>query len=609
MRALYLTASALALAASAPAFAEDSKPVSELIVTTTRLPADIADAPDAIVIDRPAIDLHQAVFAADILNLVPGLSVSRNGAFGGITGVRMRGASVDKTLVLIDGVIQNDASQPAGGYDFADLDVSDIQRVEVLSGPQGSLWGSDAIGGVIAFTSREENGWRANIEGGSYSTVRGSAGAGQSSEAWAANLSVSGYDSAGISKADGFPEKDGFWSWTAAGGGRIKLSPAVTLDGRLRYNSSRTDTDGYSGPFFTFGDTPEFATSKSWTGFVRATIDGPWDFHHTLSLNGYALNRAALGSSFPSSFHAVRQDWRWMAERGAPQDRWGLAVGAEYDRTTATLSTGDSPHLGAASVFTVVRGRPVDRLRLTGSLRYDDPSAYAGRVTGRASAALDIGWGLALTADWGQGFKSPTISEIACDFCFPAGPSVGLKPELAEGWDLGLRWSGLDGRAHAHVDGYRLAVRNQISYGIGRYVNIDRTLANGVDLDGDVRLTDQVTLRGEYAWTDAIDRSTGLRLIRVPEHSGSVSVEWSGEKLSGAFTVRAEGPQADSDPSTFSSAVRPGFVVADIAGGYRITPRVEVTARIENLGDRHYQEALGYGEPGRAIYVGLRLRN
>jgi vitamin B12 transporter len=609
MRALYLTASALALAAGAPAFAEDSKPVSQLIVTATRLPTDITDAPDAIVIDRPRIDLHQAVFAADILSLVPGLSVSRNGAFGGITGVRMRGASVDKTLVLIDGVIQNDASQPTGGYDFADLDLSDIQRVEVLSGPQGSLWGSDAIGGVIAFTTREENGWRANIEGGTFSTVRGSGGAGQSSDAWAANLSVSGFNSAGISKADGFPEKDGFWSWTAAGGGRIRLSPAITVDGRLRYNSSRTDIDGYAPPFFSFGDTPEFATSQSWTGFVRATVDGPWDFRHTLSLNGYDLNRASLGSSFPSSFHAARQDWRWMAERGAPLDRWGLAVGAEYDRTTANLSTGDTAHLGDTSVFAVARVRPIDRLRLTASLRYDDPSAYAGRVTGRASASLDIGWGLALTADWGQGFKSPTISEIACDFCFPAGPSVGLKPELAEGWDLGLRWSGLGGRAHAHVDGYRLAVRNQISYGIGRYVNIDRTLASGVDVDGDVRLTDQLTLRGEYAWTDAIDRSTGLRLIRVPQHSGSVSIEWGGGKLSGAFTVRAEGPQADSDPSTFAYATRPGFLVADLAAGYKITPKIEFTVRLENIGDRHFQEALGYGEPGRAAYLGLRLRN
>src|SRR5207244_11608743 len=125
-------------------------------------------APAARAITRQEIELRQASFAADVLSTVPGLSLSRNGAFGGITSVRMRGASADKTLVLIDGVVQNDASQPSGGYDFANLELADIERVEILSGPQGSLRGSDAIGGVIAFTTREEDGWRASLEGGSY---------------------------------------------------------------------------------------------------------------------------------------------------------------------------------------------------------------------------------------------------------------------------------------------------------------------------------------------------------------------------------------------------------------------------------------------------------
>ena len=261
--------------------------MDELVVTATRLPAALGDAPDARVIDGPEIELRQAVFAADVLRLLPGLAVSDNGAFGGATSVRIRGASSDKTLVVIDGVVQNDASQPSGGYDFGTLDLADIARVEVLSGPQGALWGSDAIGGVVSLTTREETGLRASLEGGSLATVRGSVGIGRRSDDWAVSASAAGYRSDGVSKADGFPEPDGVAEWTAGLGGRARISGAVSLDGRLRYAQSRVDIDGYAPPAFTFGDTPEYATSRSWTGYARATVAGPWGFVHTLTVDGY----------------------------------------------------------------------------------------------------------------------------------------------------------------------------------------------------------------------------------------------------------------------------------------------------------------------------------
>jgi vitamin B12 transporter len=608
------TAVGLFLAWASPGLAAETADINELVVTATRLPALVAEAPDARVIDRQEIDLRQAGFAADIQQLIPGISLSRNGAFGGVTGVRMRGASVDKTLVLIDGVVQNDASQPSGGYDFANLDLSDIDRVEVLSGPQGSLWGSDAIGGVIAFTTREEDGWRANLEGGSYGTARGSAAIGRRTDDWALSASVSGYRADGVSKADGFPEKDGYWSWTAGLAGRVDLSSAVSLDGRIRYNQSRADLDGYDPVFFTFGDTAEYSPSKSWTGLARATVKDPWGFTHQFSFNGYRLDRGFLGSAFPSTYWADRRDWRWTAEHGAPSDRWGVAFGLERDDTTATLSTGDRAKLGNSSAFITARVQPMERLTLSGSVRYDDPSGHPGRATAKAAAVVDLWMGFSLTADWGQGFKAPTISQTLCDFCSLPGPALGLKPERAEGWDIGLRWRSEDGRVEADVIGFRLAVRDQIAYvDLGgfnfRYVNLDSTLATGVEADITARLTDQLTLKAEYAYTDAVDRTTGARLIRVPEHAGSVSLLWAGRKLSAALTVRAEGEQADSDPSTFSPAIRRGFAVADIAAGYRLTDKVELTARVENLTDRHYHEAIGYGEPRRAVYFGVRLKD
>ncbi|MGI8839264.1 MAG: TonB-dependent receptor plug domain-containing protein [Caulobacteraceae bacterium] len=602
MRALLLLTSLFA----GPAFADPSTPVGEVVVTATRLPADLTDAPDAHVIDAAEIALRQASFAADVLRLVPGLAVSDNGAFGGATGVRIRGASADKTLVVIDGVVQNDASQPSGGYDFSALDLADIARIEVLSGPQGSLWGSDAIGGVIALTTREEDGVRAALEGGSLSTVRASTGLGESHPDWALGASASGFRTDGISKADGFPERDPFYEWTAGLAGRASLSPALSLDGRLRYENSHVDIDGYAP---TFGDTAEYATSRSWSGSARATLAGPWGFTQTLLLDGYDLNRASLGGAFPSGYRADRGDVRWMAQRGAPTDPFGVAMGVERGATRATLSDGSAASLGDTSAFAIARDRPIQPLTVTASLRYDSPDTFAGRATARGGAVLDLGGGFALTGDWGQGFKTPTISQIACDFCFPPGPSVGLKPETAEGWDVGLRRRTADGRFEASVTWFHLAVRDQISFGTGRYINIDRTLSTGVEADATVRLARGLTLKASYAHTAAVDRSTGLELPRVPKDAGSLSLLWAGGRLSGAFTVRAESEQADIDPNTFLPTARPGFALADIAAGWRLTPRVELTARVTNLADRHYQETLGYGEPGRMVLVGVRVRD
>ena len=608
MRAIHLSI-LLSLGLFAPALAEPPTPVSEVVVTATRLPAELVDAPDAHVVDRAEIDQRQASFASDVLRLIPGLSVTDDGAFGGVTSVRIRGASSDKTLVLIDGVVQNDASQPTGGYDFGSLDISDIARVEILSGPQGSLWGSDAIGGVISLTTREENGLRASVEGGSLGTVRGSTGAGISRDAWALGIDVSGYRTDGVSKADGFPENDPFDEWTAGIGGRVKFSPALSLDGRVRYANSHASIDGYPPPNYTFSDDAEYATSKSWTGFVRATVNGPWGLTNTLLLDGYDLNRASLGGQYPSGYQAQRGDVRWMAQKGAPSDAYGVAFGVELDATRATLSTGASADVGDTSAFLVAHARPIQRLSLTASARYDAPDNFDGRATARVGGVFDLGAGLAVTGDWGQGFKTPTISEIACDFCYPEGPSEGLKPELADGWDAGLRERIANGRLEASVNYFRLAVRDQISYGIGRYINIDRTLSTGVEADISARVSDSLTLKAEYSHTDVIDRSTGASLPRVPKDAGSVSLLWNSGPLNGAVTVRSEGSQADVDPNSFLPALRPGFVLADIAAGYCLNQHLELTARVTNVADTHYQEALGYGEPRRMFLVGFRWRD
>ncbi|MFA7263969.1 MAG: TonB-dependent receptor [Caulobacter sp.] len=609
MKRLLLTTTALlALASTARAGTTASPvPVDELVVTATRLETRIDDAPDARVITADDIAASQATFAGDILETIPGLSLSRNGDFGGVTTVRMRGASGDKTLVLVDGVVQNDPSSPNGGFDFSSLDLGDVERIEVLSGPQGSLWGSDAIGGAIAFTTRETDGWRASAEAGSFGTARATAAFGVANDRRALGVTASAYSSDGVSKAAVGAEDDGFTSWTVGGNARLTLSDSVQLDALVRYNEAEADIDGYDA-FFVFGDTADRSESRSWTGFARVRADGPLGLNQTLSVSLYDLTRDNI-SAFPSSYDARRATWRWTAGRGEAGDAFAFLAGVERDDTEASISTGATSDLGATSAFGVVRVAPLERLTVTASLRHDAPDEFDARTTARLAGVLELDHGFRLSASFGQGFKTPTISQTVCDFCFPAGPSTGLKPETAEGWDAALAWRSGDDRLFVRVTGYRLEVEDQISYGVGRYVNIDRTKTTGVEVELDAELTDRFTLKAAYAFTDAIDDSTGAELIRAPEQSGTLSLLWTGDRLKAALTLRAEGEQADADPSTFAPARRDGFAVADLAAGWALTDSLDLTARVVNLTDETYQQSLGYGEAGRGVFVGFRLRN
>ena len=607
MKRLLLSTAGLALALATPALADSS--VGELVVTAARLPADPAEITGARIIDRQEIEARQAVFATDVLSLVPGISVARNGTFGGTSALRIRGASPDKTLVLIDGIPLNDPSDPNGSYDFSSLQIDDIERIEVLSGPQSSLWGSDAIGGVVSLTSRELDGWRAMAEGGSFSTFHGSAAAGISDETRALGVSLSGYRSDGISKADkrdGATEKDGFETITASVNGRLAVTGVLTLDGRVRYTDTDTEIDGFPFPSFLLGDTPDRYKSETWSGFARARVTPEGGISHEVSVSAYDIDRENI-SSFPARYRADSQTWRWLARYGSLDTTWSFALGLEREEAGADLDGRADVDAGATAGFGVARFRPSDRFAATASLRHDDTDDYGGRTTGRLSLAGQIVPGLTLTASGGTGFKAPTISQIVCDFCF--APPVPLKAEKAEGYDLRLGWRSPDGRFNAAATAYKLSVKDQIAYVASRYINIARTRSQGLELEADAALTEAVRVKASYAFTEAEDRSTGLDLLRVPERSGAISLLYDDGKWDGALTMRGESSQADTARDGFSRIRRDGFAVVDVAAGYAVNERIKLTARIENLTGTDYQETFGYGEPGTAVYVGVRLKN
>jgi len=608
MRALLLS-SAVSAAALLPlaARAADEPPLTELVVTATRLPGAIDQVTGAHVIDRAELEARQTTFLEDVLRTIPGVTVSDNGAFGGISAIRIRGATADKTLVLIDGVPVGDPADPNGTYDASALQSLDVERIEVLEGPQGSLWGSDAIGGVVAITTREIAGLRGAVEAGSLGTARGFLGAGVSHDRYALSATVAGLRTDGISKADAGTERDPFRTASASLAGRVRLTDELQLDAKLRYAYANVAIDGFPPPDFTLADTADRDKSRSWQGDVRAVYaGGPFGLTHTLSVSAYRLWRRDI-SDFPALFTADRRVWRWTAERGAAANPYAFVVGAERTETHADLSDRASADLSTTSAFAVGRARPWTPLTLTGSLRWDDPDRFKSRVSARAAAEVDVGEGITLTASAGQGFKVPSISEFVCDFCF--APPLPLRPERAEGYDLRLGWRPAGGRLAAAITGFRLDVRDQIAFVGPRYVNIARTRSQGLQAEIDAELAHGLQLKLAYARTDAIDRTTGEPLLRVPRDTGSAALFWEQGRWEAALAARAESSQPDIARDGFSRITRPGFATADLAGSYRLSEAVWLTARIENLADKRYEEVFGFNEPGRTAFVGVRFRN
>ena len=610
MKRLLLASSALVALTASPVVAQETPDdtLPEVIVTATRLPAIQQDTPGARVIDARAIEQRGSVFAADILADIPGLSVTRSG-LGGVAQVRMRGATPGKTLVLVDGVPVNDAAEPNGAYDFSGFELGDIARVEVLSGPQSSLWGSDAIGGVIAFTTRETDGLRAEAEAGSYGTLRHRLAAGLANDRYALGAWVSRYATDGISvadSADGNTEKDGLDSLTLGLKGRYAISDAVRVDGSLRWTEARADIDGFPAPTYALADTADTTDSESWSGVVGASVTA-LGLSHRFSVSASDIDRANDGD-FASVYHADRQVYRWQADGAARGERVAYAFGAEREETAGSISTGASVNLGTTSAFGVVRFEASDAFSVTGGLRYDDTDDFGEKTTGRISAAYDLPSGFILSGAYGTGFKAPSVSQAVCDFCFSAVPVPVLRPETADSVEGAIGWASPDGRIDGRVTVYRLNVEDQITYFTdpvtfdSYYINIAQARTDGVEAEARAILGRGFDLTLAYARTDAVNAVTGARLLRIPEQAGSATLGWSGERLSGALTVRAEGEQPDS------GGLREGFVTANLNAAYALTEAVTLTVRLENLADEHYQQVFGYGEPGRSGYVGIRLR-
>jgi len=591
------------------AHAADEPPVRENItVYGTRLAQPLTEAGSSVaVITAEDIEALGVDYAVDALARVPGVTVNQNGTFGGIASVRIRGAASEQTLVLVDGVVTNDPSSPGGGFNFATLDVANIERIEVLKGPQSTLWGSDAIGGVVNIVTKQpQPGFGGNVyaEAGSYGTLRGGGEIAFGDERYDLRLAAVRHETDGISKADeanGNDEEDAYEATTFDLSAGVRFTESVRLALNVLHTEADAEFDSFVfGAEGNVGDGDELAKSEELVADVSLTFalfDGALD---NVLLAGYSdIERDNYtDGAFAYGSEGDRQQYRYQGtlsfEGGS-----ALAFGAEREE----VSTPDG-EAAIDGLFALVEWQALDALTLTAGLRRDDHETFGGETTGRLAAAWNPADTLTLRASWGQGFKAPTLFQTTYFCCGATEPNPDLRPETADGWDAGIDVRTADGRGEFGFTVFDRDTENLITFdfAVGGYSNIAIATSSGAELSASYALTDWFGIGLDYAYIDAED-GNGDALIRVPEHNGDVTLLFDPTgPFSGSVIVRYNGEERDS------AAELDAWTRVDVAGRYRLNEAVELFARVENLFDEDYQQVLGYGTPGLSGYLGARFR-
>lgn len=646
-RTAFATLAAASLLSAAPAFAEEQQAaapdvagragataVADVIVTANRSAQPIERVGASVtVLTQAAIEARQTAVVAELLAQTPGVSFTRNGGVGTSTGVNIRGAESQHTVVLIDGVKLNDPSSTQGGFNFGNLLVGDTARIEVLRGAQSTLWGSQAIGGVVNIVTAEPTealqgslDAEAGARGATY--FRGGIGGANERLSW--RLAASRYDTDGFSAFAKGTEDDGYSNTGLSGRLNLKITDAVSLDLRSVWSNGQNDFDAWNGDSREYGKTKELV---AYAGLNFDLLDGR--FRNRI---GYAQTDTDRRNFNPDNkvqtltFDAEGQNRRWEYQGAfAVTEALNATFGLEHEKSEMkTRSPGDwnpNPAFGRGeaelnSAYAQVQWTVLDGLTLTGGLRYDDHAQYGDNLLGQVAAAWALNEGdTVVRASWGQGFRAPGLYELYSEY-----GNLALQPEEFDSWEVGVEQRLFD-RAVVAATYFNRQADNEIRYngcsfgttdplctvnGVGRwgyYRNVQKTEAQGVELIGRVDLTERLNLSANYTWTDAKSASgatDGKRLTRRPEHMANFAADYAfAFGLKTGVAVRYVGETFNNDANTVKVDA---YTLVDLRASYPINDNLEVYGRIENAFDEDYQTVLNYGAPGQGVFGGVRVR-
>ncbi|MGH7564113.1 MAG: TonB-dependent receptor plug domain-containing protein [Gemmatimonadota bacterium] len=598
-----------------------------IVVTVSRVETPLAEVGAAVtVITRAEIERRQYRTVADALRDVPGLHIVQTGGFGGVTSVFLRGAGSGHAVVLMDGIELNDPSSPAGAYDLAGLLTEGVERIEVLRGPQSTLHGSNAMGGVIHILTRTGEGppeGTSRIEAGSYGTLHGAARVAAGSDRWSWAVQVDRRQSDGISASAGGAERDAgeftggsaILQWTLDGAWRIR----GTLHGRD--GEVEIDQGGGAG-----SDDPNFVSDAAEVaGSVEVRFDGtPRWWKPRLELAVTRHDREAVDEPDParpvtrsrSVFDGRRWKATWQNELLLGAHRVVAGIDHEVESADSRfVSDGDFgpfeselPDVSARTTGLFAEDRMAigRRAHLSLGIRADDHSRFGGVVTYRAAPVLHLGQAVRLRGAVGSGFRAPGLSQLLD----PAFGNPDLEPERSDGVEAGLDVVARDPDLRASATWFATRFEDLIVFDGEALRNVGEAESRGLELTVAAEAGDRLDLEVSYTYLDTEEETgedAGRPLLRRPRHTASLAVGYRLGRGEVGFLLRRVGVREDLDFSTFPSrrVELDGYTTLRLSAAWAWADRFRLFGRVENLTGAEYEEIFQFGTPGRAVYGGL----
>ncbi len=609
-----------------------------VVVAPTGLSTSVEKTASAVtVISSKEIAARQYRTLPDVLQSVPGLNVVQTGGAGGQTSVFIRGANSNHVKVLIDGIDVSDPSSANRSFDYSQLLVEDIERIEVLRGPQSGLYGADALGGVIVIYTKKGKGpprATAMVEGGAQGTFNQAASVRGSYKKFNFAGSVTHLQSRDIEVtpknllAPGLPRfSNSYENWTYSTKLGFQATTAVSFNVVARHtNSTLLFTEAsFPAPTFLFTLNNKQSQQDVMQTFLRGEM--VWRSLGGRLVSFFGTNYAKTESETfsPASFSGldgqrVKYDWRSIY-RLAPG--YTLVVGGDHQEEDMEIRQDGASGSSFLEVGEWNRGgygqliaEPFEALVLTANIRIDDNENFGQHTTWRMASAYTLkGRGTKLKASVGTAFKAPTLSQRFQDFpalFFFANPN--LQPEESIGYDIGFEQLVFPGWLRFGASYFHNDITNLIQFKSSGFtstvVNIGEAETKGVEAFFAADLSADIRVRGDYTYTVAKDAIARTELLRRPRHKATLTAGWqvtaplliSGQLL---FVGRAR----DIDRATSASVTLPAFTTVNLAADYKLNDKLSLFGRINNLLDKRYENPDGFLAPGFGAYVGIRVTN
>lgn len=582
--------------------------VEEVVVTASRIEEPLKEtASSATIVRVEDIRERNIVSVTDLLRELPELNLIQNGGPGKNATVFLRGGGPEHVLVMIDGVKVN--STTTGSFDFSGLTVDDIERIEIVKGPQSTIYGSEAMAGVINIITKKGTGKpkiELSVEGGSYGTYKPSFTVSGSNGMVDYRLTTLYYETEGISAAKEGTERDGYKNSSISS--KFGLTPSerfrVELTGRYYYDS--TDLDGFDFMAKKAIDDLNFQSSGNHymlSGKVIALLMDKWE--QTLTISRVRDSLRFRDSDDPynnAEIITVRNSMDWQ-HNFYINDSYTITAGIELRKEDGDNRDNFSESISNKAIYINSRLSLLNRsLILNAGIRYDDNDISSSKATYRIAGTYNLhDSGVRVRASYGTGFRAPSFNELF----FPFYGNMNLKPEETKSWEIGVEKDMLKGEMTLWITYFNQRFKDLIQTDPNTWTasNIAKAEIRGLETGLRIRFSKGLNVSAGYTYLDTEEKETGEELTRRPRDKFNIAVSYSYNDLSLMTDFTFVGKRFDSSVKRYLAS----YSVANLSMNYKLSRAITFFTRIENLFDSDYEEAGSYGTPGLSVYGGLRV--